>query len=362
MHAHPFENRGELKSLTSMRGIAACTVMFFHLRQSYRDISSVAWPLHDIDYFRNGHLWVDYFFVLSGFILAYRYAPTFAFNFPSIKRFLISRWIRIYPVHFVTLIAFATFVYFRDGAVVFDKREAFSLNFLLMHTWGWWPGFNFNFPSWSLSAEWMAYWVFPLMMLVTFVTRKVWVLNLIVMVGLLSAFYYLVEIVMNGKMDLTYVHGWKRCLFEFTLGVFLFLLRNDLPIHRYPIICDALSAALLVGLFFYLNQPDWPEFYFVFFSLGLVFLLSGANGPVTWILETRPFYFIGLISYSIYMWHALGGSLMRQTHIWLGSPEWSAPFAYSTLAILMLAIILVSYLSYSWLEQDLGKHLKNKLL
>src|SRR2546425_10965309 len=81
-------------ALESWRGIAACLVALFHL-DAYSH-------LYDVPLLRNAWLFVDFFFVLSGFIIAANYQQRLLEGF-GIGRFILLRLGRIYPLHFVML-------------------------------------------------------------------------------------------------------------------------------------------------------------------------------------------------------------------------------------------------------------------
>ncbi|HEY5822737.1 MAG TPA: acyltransferase family protein, partial [Cyclobacteriaceae bacterium] len=91
-----------LTTLTPLRGIAAILVVVFHSNLMLGAFIPTGYT-HLID---DGWLWVDFFFVLSGFILAYVYTKDFS---QSVKRsaywkYMGSRFARVYPLHFFTLI------------------------------------------------------------------------------------------------------------------------------------------------------------------------------------------------------------------------------------------------------------------
>src|SRR6266849_2921607 len=140
-----------LQSLTPLRGIAALTVLMFHLARNSGDSSLPA-------FFLRGYLGVDLFFVLSGFVLTHVYVQGFLgdTSWRSAGAFLWARVARIYPVHFfVTALLVAC-----GGAQGLSGLDVLD-NFLLILVP--WPVHSINQPSWSLSAEWHAYLLFPLM-------------------------------------------------------------------------------------------------------------------------------------------------------------------------------------------------------
>ena len=85
--------RKRFEVLDSFRGIFAICVVFFHARY----LGSVT----ETDFFRGSSTFVDFFFILSGFVLTHSYAYNENLKF---KMFFISRTFRLFPLHFATLI------------------------------------------------------------------------------------------------------------------------------------------------------------------------------------------------------------------------------------------------------------------
>src|ERR1700731_3903652 len=83
--------------LDSWRGVAALLVALFHL-----NVYSAIYPL---DFVRNGYLFVDFFFVLSGFVITYSYADRLK-TLEDLGSFAIRRFGRLWPLHAVVLLAF----------------------------------------------------------------------------------------------------------------------------------------------------------------------------------------------------------------------------------------------------------------
>ncbi|RDU52208.1 hypothetical protein CQA49_08670 [Helicobacter sp. MIT 00-7814] len=151
-----------LASLDSVRGIGAFCVVVFHLY--------VVGGFSEWGFFRNSHLFVPLFFVLSGFIIPYVYDKN---NF-SFTKFMRARFFRIIPLHWLMLLVFILlefgnlfvfhFLHIQLKNEPFTNTKALSEllpNFLLLQSWlPFAEPFSFNGPSWSLSVEWYAYLFF----------------------------------------------------------------------------------------------------------------------------------------------------------------------------------------------------------
>ena len=203
----------DLRALTSLRFWAALWVVIFHCR-GHLGLEAAALPL-----IMKGHLGVDFFFVLSGFILAHVYRDSLGNGSYRHSGFVRKRLARIYPMHIVTLAFFVVVVLIAplaglsldtDGRYNFEELPEHAL---LIHAWiG--TGQEFNYPSWSISAEFFAYLCFPLVMMLARRPR------LMVLMGLLAVFgWYLVASITTGRSSTT-LADWliMRIMPEFLLG------------------------------------------------------------------------------------------------------------------------------------------------
>jgi peptidoglycan/LPS O-acetylase OafA/YrhL len=94
--------RPYLTTLTPLRGIAALVVVVFHSNLMLMPFMPISKP----HFITAGWLWVDFFFVLSGFIISYVYGENFkgSVSAASYWKYIKSRFARVYPLHFVTMI------------------------------------------------------------------------------------------------------------------------------------------------------------------------------------------------------------------------------------------------------------------
>ena len=154
----------EIGALTGLRGVAALWVVAFHLAPELSNLTGGAAGL----FARAGYVGVDLFFVLSGFVIADNYQYFFKpWNGDQYWRFQLVRLGRIYPVHFVMLLATLVIVTVA-AAVGYERTTAgndyslgtFVANLLLIQAWGF-PQYSWNWVAWTISAEWFAYLLFP---------------------------------------------------------------------------------------------------------------------------------------------------------------------------------------------------------
>lgn len=171
--ARPAPDRTRLDSLTGVRIFAAVWVMLLHFRSVTEDRT---WPIPFIDRFvLQGGYAVDLFFVLSGFILSYVYFGHFADRVSGTRfwSFISYRFARLYPVHIVTFLMMVVLFFGQSiltGSSTADSGRysvpVFLSTLTMTHAW-WGSGLTTtpNIPAWSISAEWFAYLLFPLLCL-----------------------------------------------------------------------------------------------------------------------------------------------------------------------------------------------------
>jgi peptidoglycan/LPS O-acetylase OafA/YrhL len=337
----------KIDNLTGIRGFAALWVVSCHF-QITRIVSSV--DLGSIA--RHGSWGVDVFFVLSGLILAINYAPRFALGFHkhAFTDFALKRFFRVYPLHFVTFLVTIPMwaVMARGGREIHGTIYTFwsgICNVLMIHAWGFTQELSWNFPSWSISAEWFAYLlIFPVCVVVlakktatqcAFVATVSWII--------LVCYVFAVH---GGDLAMVRTDGVLRIIPEFVAGYATYRLLTD---KQVLIAGDAMMAAGAIGLLALIYSPD----YMVFLLLPLIaILLAGlyAGGRVTdAIFGNTCMVFLGEISYSIYMTHVMVMSITNKT-VKLLSIDVGFSRALIVLCVETIATVGVGFLAYRLVE------------
>src|SRR5579884_1958186 len=166
---HQVSPRQSLDALTGARFLAALWVVVYHYALELRfsnltDETNYLYghrtPLELV--ILQGHLAVDFFFLLSGFILAYTYITPGGGPRGGQRAFWVARVARIYPVYLLGL-ALALGPYLASGVGPALLLSSGATHLLMLHAWfpatlGW------NQPSWSLSVEAFFYALFPLLL------------------------------------------------------------------------------------------------------------------------------------------------------------------------------------------------------
>src|ERR1700759_4633296 len=169
---------GEIKALTGLRIIAAVWVVLFHFRPMLSDASpdfrDALAPVLNC-----GAQGVDLFFILSGFVLTWNYLDRMGWSWStrSTLHFLWLRLARVWPVYLVTLHLAALWGIFtlHVGHVPSQGIDRFTAvsyvrQVLLVQLWfqPFFDNSSWDGPAWSISAEWLAYILFGVLVLVIF--------------------------------------------------------------------------------------------------------------------------------------------------------------------------------------------------
>ena len=336
-----------IRQLTGIRFVAAFWVLLYHLQDPLDRIGVMDIPVLS-DVIRVGRLGVDLFFALSGFIITHTYLTRMGSRIAlgASANFWWLRLARIYPVHFVMLNIAGLAVIAQAWVTGVDKDRPwlnpwdYVRNLLLIQEWGPHPDRGWNVVAWSLSMEWLAYLLFPLLVLLLFALHK----RVPTPVLVLAWFVALAPLLWRGSLtiDPYYTDLWGsviRVLTEFTAGAitYLIVLRFIPPgasdpsprVERAATTVSVLMPLLVVaGAVFLgnwttaqspitLNDPD-AEPLPPFFHLWLVPLLIiwiGAlalsrRGQARW-LGTDTLILGGVVSYSLYMTHLVWFGVWR---------------------------------------------------
>lgn len=347
-----------LPGLTAMRGIAAVAVVLFHIDVClfYRELGTLL-PKTESAVIANGYLWVDFFFILSGYVIHHAYAGRLVDGpgWRSAVGFWRSRFFRIYPLHLATL-AFLVVAVIAAGALAptlkdgswgaFFDWSALPANVLLTHAMTPGGALSWNIVSWSIAAEWWAYLLAPLLIpLMAKTGRRGGWFCMAAGAGILAALY---GVLGRDTLDVTFDYGVVRCVGGFLIGTGLY------AVHRPGLkttsgSADGLGFAALAGLAVVMHLNALDLLVIPLFA-ALVIACTAGNGLLNRILTARPLQYLGRISYSIYLVHGLVFMLF-----WFGAPASGLSFdtpltAWSFAAAFLALTIAGASVSYRFIE------------
>lgn len=369
-----------LANLTPLRGIAALLTVLFHIELYIKFFGGVLIDEKNTALIKRMYLMVDFFFVLSGFIMCYVYAQNFvdSVNTSNFKRFTIARFARIYPLHVFSLIL-TTLVFFIAGQVGLPKFPilqvensvySFITNLLLLHSMNLHQWFSFTHASWSISTEWWMYMLFPFLVGPFMRLPK---LGRAGVFALCVAGYFLIGYVLlpmvtvpeilnfpKGippySLNVSFQYGFFRCLCGFVIGMMIYLGYKDqwakqILASGYSFLC------LVLGLGICLHFAVLDVFSVLFFPFILLSAAYGSQNLDT-ILGLKPLQRLGDWSYSIYLIHQpLLNGLSLLLLAMAGPPKAGAPApkidtmtSWIMTFIFISLVLIISYLTYRFIE------------
>ncbi|QLI81409.1 acyltransferase [Chitinibacter fontanus] len=358
--------------LDSFRGLCALSVVLFHLH--------IWQSVGEWRFFRSAGLLVEFFFVLSGFVMAHRYYQR-SMNGAGFGDFMISRSCRILPLHFATLLLMTALVFLRP--VLFAEftvedlpdlfwsegvRTQWVYNALLLQ--GWLPDanlFSFNGPSWSISVEYYIYIAFGLIVL--WANRH----STAVFAGLV-ALCSLTTLLANTQIANSPGLRGLTCFF---LGATIYALHLRIrQLHLARHWATLLEAATLLALYFmvamkYPHKSYWATWGFA----AAILIFAGERGQISAWLKHKPFLKLGQWSFSIYLVHFI---LLYIVNVLFAHyyPAWlkqvgqvryidsgSIALNNALLLLIVAGVLLCARWSFRWIEQPgmrLGKYWQSR--
>lgn len=354
--------------LDGLRGIAALMVVCFHLFEAFA-------TSHLDQRINHGYLAVDFFFILSGFVVGYAYDDRW--KKMTVAEFLKRRFIRLHPMVVMGAVIGAVMFYFQ-GCSVWDVSTV-SMSMLLVATLlnallipaapgseirGLGEMYPLNGPSWSLFFEYIGN------ILYAFFIRKLPTRALSVLVVLagcgLAAFAVwgpLGDICVGFAMDgVNMTGGSLRLLFAFSAGLLLSRVFKPIHIKGAFWICSLAVVALLSvpriggGEHLWMNGLYDTVCAVVFFPL-LVYL--GASGKTTDKITTRVCKFLGDISYPLYMVHY---PFIYLYYAWVKNENLTFEQSLPGAAALVAGSVILAYLCLKLYDEPVRRFLTKRLL
>lgn len=371
--------------LDAVRGLAALSVVFWHWQNFFysgtvsASLSRHELPLYPIFFvlYECGYMAVDFFFVLSGFIFYWLYSDVLAEKKVSAKEFVILRFSRLYPLHFITLLIVAVGQMYLSsqygGTFVYSHNDVyhFILNIFFASHWGFQAGHSFNAPVWSVSIEILLYTVFFL--LLSHNKRSlVWIVMIILLgMGLRSVYaeagrglvgFFIGGVVYQLFDYLTKNRLTKFLLYGMGLGLMTVIAVVTVEVRFHGIesllrqVLTTLLPSLMPKIPLIINRLQW------LFAVVILFPLS-----VLWCAVMEAYYrfrhppqflvFLGEISYSSYLLH-FPLQLFCIILCFTFHPEQALFLSPLTLVLFLAILVILSHLSYRYFELPLQKYIR----
>lgn len=299
--------------LDGLRGVAALMVVAFHLFEAHA-------PNRFEQLINHGYLAVDFFFVLSGFVIGYAYDDRW--RRMSFKDFCKRRLVRLHPMIVVAMLIGALMFPFQASGV-FPKYAGTSLGDVLlalvvgatllplppsMDVRGWGEMHSLNGPAWSLFFEYVANLLYAL------VIRRFsnTALAILVFVAGCALAQHTVwgpngDVIGGWSLEPVQLRlGFTRLMYPFFAGLLLSrMVRPSRVAHAFPV-CALLVAAILAMPRVGGPSTLWMNGVYEAFCIVVLFPLIvwlGASGTVAAGAPARACGFLGAISYPLYIVH-----------------------------------------------------------
>ena len=333
-----------IATLTGLRGVAAVCVLLYHIPHQPA-FERFAMPL-----FSRAYLAVDLFFILSGFVISLGYHERVVKHpgMASYADFLINRMARVWPLHFIAMLVYGLRVAVNiSGSQTIDLDVGSIIaNLLMVQSWGW-GTVAIAGNSWSVSTELAAYLLYPLIAIAAF-SRWAGVQAAICVA--LFAVVAASGLGASGPMDV--INGDSvlpllRCLAGFSLGVLTYRVAEQPWSRRvvdrpggFAMTCGLIAAALML-----------PRGDIVVVCLMPALVLSCYyDGRAARAAMANPISLhLGLISYSIYLWHPLVRDVAARAMGMAQARGW-AGFDWLFVVLAIAATWLLCWISYLLIE------------
>jgi peptidoglycan/LPS O-acetylase OafA/YrhL len=316
---------GYLSNLTPLRGVAALMVAVFHFEMAIGRFV----PARITMFFEKSYLMVDLFFVMSGFIMLHVYGRSFGgragegalrvvgqgeagLHKDSLRKFFVARFARTYPLHLFTLLLLVLIVRYLTNwgnpPIPLEQPRDILPNVFLLQSFGVCHIYNWNIPSWSISAEWGAYLLFPLLAL--WINRRRTSASVLLAVFVAAAYICIMYVLprvnplspstpVPHNLNTTFDYGYLRGIAGFVIGMLIYQLYHRESV-RAVFGSDRATAVIVLlviaGLHFAINDA-----LVVVLFAALVYNFAVNNSALHRLCNNRVLQYLGDISYSIYL-------------------------------------------------------------
>ena len=356
--------------LDGLRGVAAVMVVTFHI---FEALSSS--PLDQV--INHGYLAVDFFFVLSGFVIGYAYDDRW--NKITVVEFFKRRLVRLHPMVIMGMIIGAVGFYFQQGALwpiistipVWKMLLVMLIGFTIiplppssMDIRGWHEMYPLNGPGWTLFFEYIANILYAV------VVRKFskTALAILVFIAACALIHWGVT---GGQGDM--IGGWSiepaqlrigftRLMYPFFAGLLLSRTAKLTFIKNAFLWCSLLIIIVLsiprIGGSTHLWMNGLYEALVIIFIFPLIVYI-GASGNVKGKYANRLCKFLGDISYPIYITHY---PLIYIYTAWVKNNNVSLENGWPYGLLVLISAIIIAYACLKFYDEPIRSWLKNKFL
>lgn len=362
--------------LDGLRGVAALMVIWYHVFEGYAFAGGTT-----IDTFNHGYLAVDFFFILSGFVIGYAYDDRWGKNF-TMKDFIKRRLIRLHPMVIMGAVVGAITFYIQgsvqwDGTHIGISMVMLSLLCTIFFITAM-PGvgyevrgngemFPLNGPCWSLFFEYIGNILYALF--IRRLSNKALTI-VVVLLGVALASFAIFNVSGYGNIGVgwtldgvNFIGGLLRMLFPFSMGMLLSRNFKPMKLRGAFWICTLVMIALFAVPYLEGTESICTNGIYEAFCIIIAFpilLWIGASGTTTDKKSTQICKFLGDISYPIYVIHY---PFMYLFYAWLIKNQLFTLGETWQVALCVYAWnILFAYLCLKLYDEPVRKYLAKRFL
>lgn len=334
------------KEIDGLRAIAVIPVILFHLGFSF---------------VQGGFLGVDVFFVISGFLITKILTDSIQKDKFSMYKFWIRRVKRLLPLLItviLTTLIIAPLLVFKP-VVLEISRDIFPALFSYSNYhalydfgnyWGSKSEQSFFLHTWSLSVEEQFYLIYPFFLFLVHKYFKNFIIPIITLTILsLALFFYFLKV----KHDIdTAFYLLPTRLWELSIGGLTGLISlNKFRLPKKPM--PFIGILMILFSYFMFSGSGIGRALIPVVGTSLVLMYCSPNDIIGKILSTKPFVFIGKISYSLYLWHWGVIVLFKNLTVQLEGID-----QLIVSGLILLITFVLAYLSYTFIENK-TRHYKH---
>ena len=374
----------EIRALAGARALPPLILVLFHYCEGhgYRGAKWFDLPVG------KGYLWVEFFFILSGFVLTYVYGARWRefWHGRTYLNFLEARLARLYPLHLTMLFVILFMVVILRAVAshygyvsIYDEPyhpintwPTFVANLFLVQAWNIFPYLSWNGASWFVSVEILLCLLVPFY--ITVARFSLWCGLLLGLAG--ACALTILAMLSNHGLDLTFHNGIFRGMTDFAIGVGLAVLyerikprADTLPTYAISLAQAAAVAALLYAIY----ETGWAhrhqDIYTALAMAPLIFTLSFDRGLLASFFQTRVLMKLGELSYAIYIGQTALLQLLRhaQLHLYPAPTDmvlgrtwaaWGPIWHWLEPALLVCVAILWGYILFALIERPSAAFLR----
>jgi peptidoglycan/LPS O-acetylase OafA/YrhL len=355
--------------LDGLRGVAAVMVVIFHIFETHS-------TSHLDQIINHGYLAVDFFFLLSGFVIGYAYDDRWSKM--TIGGFFKIRLVRLQPMVIMGMIVGAVLFYFQDSSMfpnihnvpVWKMLLCMVIGFTLipvtpsMDIRGWQEMHPLDGPAWSLFFEYIANILYALFI------RRFSKTLLSIFVFLAACFLIHLaltspngDVIGGWSFDATQLHvGFARLLYPFFAGLLLFRISKLTQVKHAFLWCSLLVVFFLamprIGVSEHLWMNGLYDSMTIIFIFPLIVYLA-ASGEIKGRSAKKICKFLGDISYPIYITHY---PIIYIYTGWVSNHKVPFSEAYPVALLVIISSIVLAYTYLKLYDEPVRIWLKRRFL